>query len=179
MDSLGRDKRIIDVFIKIQDMLNAPEPPRSNLIAAEFFRLCDAIHNPKPYKKTKSEQLIERAKAIIESQMHTALNITELASLLNVDRTTLFLAFRKECDCSPIDYLREQRIERACSILASSSKFNLSEIAGICGFSNDKYFIRTFQDLKGTSPRQFSYKKMTESNIRQTEFTTVNYSSAV
>jgi len=147
-------EKVIDSFKNILSMAKATKELRPNVLAAELFRLADAICNPEPYQKSRSKQIIDRAKAIIESQLHSALNITELAALLNIDRTTLFHAFRKECNCSPIEYLRGKRIERACSILENGNR-TLSDVARICGFSNDKYFIKTFRQLKGTSPRKF------------------------
>lgn len=149
-----KPERVLNSFRNIYDMARAPSPPRSNALASELFRLSDAISNQEPYRKSRSKQLVDRAQAIIESQLHTALNITELAVLLKVDRTTLFHAFRKECDCSPIEYLRKQRIERACSILKNNNR-TLADLARICGFSSDKYFIKTFRQLKGTTPRKF------------------------
>ena len=147
-------ERVLDCFKNIHSMAENQAGLRSNVLAAELFRLADSIASHTPHQKSKSQQIVDRAKAVIETQMHSALNVSELAAWLNVDRTTLFHAFRKECDCSPIEYLREQRIKRACSILKTSN-LNLTDIARMCGFSNDKYFIKTFRQLKGTSPRKF------------------------
>lgn len=149
-----KPSRILECFKKIYAMVSAPSLPRSYALATELFNLADAIYNPEPYEKSKSKQLYDRALAIIDSQLHTAINVSELATALNVDRTTLFHAFRKECGNSPVDVIREQRIERACSLLASSNR-TIADIARICGFSNDKYFIKTFRQLKGTSPRKY------------------------
>jgi AraC-like DNA-binding protein len=151
-------ERVIDGFKRIFAMSGTDSLPRPNALAAELFRLFDAIYNPEPYQENKSRQLVERAKAIIESQLHTSLNVTELAQALRVDRTTLFHAFRREFECSPIEYLRQQRIDRACRILSNSNR-SLSDVARMCGFSNDKYFIKTFRQLKGASPRKYFNNK--------------------
>ena len=147
-------ERVLGCFKNILSMAETSNELRPNILAAELFKLSDAISNPEPYKKSRSQQIVDSARAIIESQLHAALNVTELASLLKIDRTTLFQAFRRECGCSPIEYLRKQRIKRACAMLESSDR-SLTDIARMCGFANDKYFIKTFRQLKGASPRKF------------------------
>jgi len=150
-------KRVLDGFKKVLAMARSPYPPRPNALAALLFNLSDSIQNPEPFRRSKSERLVERAKAIVETQLHTALNVAELADSLSVDRTTLFHAFRRECGLPPIDYLRERRIERACSILRNDDR-TLADVARICGFSSDKYLIKTFKRLKGATPREFARK---------------------
>ena len=147
-------ERVLDIFKRIHGMARERLLPKSNSMASIMFELFDAISSSEPYALHNRERLVDNAKAVINSQMHTSLNVNEIAEILGVERTTLYHAFRGECGCSPIEYLRRKRIERACKIL-KNSQHSISETAKICGFSNSKYFTRTFCKLTGESPRDY------------------------
>jgi AraC-like DNA-binding protein len=150
-------QKAIESFTNIYEM-GKSKKVNSNLLAIEMFKLSNAINKPKTHKKTRSQQITDQAKVIIESQLHTGMNVEELAENLKLDRSTLFCAFKKEYKCSPIEYLREQRIKRACQILRNSNH-NLTDIARMCGFSSDKYLIKTFKNLRGTTPHKYIASK--------------------
>lgn len=96
--------------------------------------------------------LVDRAKNVIESQLHTPINVSEIAAILRVSRTTLFYAFREELEQSPVQFLRARRIEKAKELLQKSKALRLCDIARACGFSDAKYFMRTFKEFVGQTP---------------------------
>lgn len=145
---------VLESFKRIHEMSASEIQPRPNALAAEIFKLSDAVHMPESQIRTGSGELVGKAVEIIEAQLHTGLNVAELAALLKVERTTLFHAFRNERGCSPIEYIRLRRMERVCSLLKRKDR-TLSEIARICGFSSDKYLIKTFNQLKGSTPSKW------------------------
>jgi len=98
------------------------------------------------------ETLVDRARAVIGSQLHTAINVAEIAAILGVSRTTLFYAFRAETGVSPVQYLRNCRIGRARELLSTHRTLRLADIARACGFSSAKYFMRTFKLFTGRTP---------------------------
>ena len=62
------------------------------------------------------------------------------------------------------DYLGEQRISHAKFLLAGT-KLTIKEIAELCGFGNDVYFIRRFRELCGISPGR--YRLIRKNNVKK------------
>ena len=52
---------------------------------------------------------------------------------------------------SPVEYLNEYRIERACAML-SDTELSILDIGYSCGFNDQSYFIKTFKKQKGMTP---------------------------
>lgn len=150
----NRPERVLEGFNRIRELAEEEEKASPNLLAAELFKLADILDRKKVPVRSRNRQLADYADALIEANMHTGLNVSELAETMRVDRTTLFNVFKSELGCSPVDYIRKQRIVRACSMLRDSNMM-IADIARLCGFNSDKYFIRTFKQIKGVTPGQF------------------------
>jgi two-component system response regulator YesN len=52
------------------------------------------------------------------------------------------------------ELLRQYRVDHASDLLRTTEK-SIAEIADICGFCDQSYFTRVFQNLKGLTPKQF------------------------
>ncbi|MBE7036779.1 MAG: helix-turn-helix domain-containing protein [Ruminococcaceae bacterium] len=62
--------------------------------------------------------------------------------------------FKNMTGKTPIEYLNEYRIEKACRKLTYTDN-SVTEIAFSCGFNDLSYFIKTFKQVKGSSPGKF------------------------
>ena len=62
--------------------------------------------------------------------------------------------FKQEIGKTPISFINEYRIEKACEML-SESKAPISDIALSVGFDNFSYFIRKFREYKGVTPNKY------------------------
>jgi AraC-like DNA-binding protein len=58
------------------------------------------------------------------------------------------------------ELLRQVRVDLACELLRDPER-GLAEIAQICGFCDQSYFTRVFQDIKQMTPRQFRDRQET------------------
>ncbi len=64
--------------------------------------------------------------------------------------------FKRETGMTPLQYLKNRRLENAASILAVMyGRGNISETAQLCGFSDPLYFSRQFRKKFGVSPRDY------------------------
>lgn len=64
--------------------------------------------------------------------------------------------FKKETGLTPHQYLTDKRLESAADTLTSFyGKWNISETARLCGFSEPLYFSRLFKRKFGKSPRDY------------------------
>ncbi len=62
--------------------------------------------------------------------------------------------FKRETGLRPMDWLNQQRLQRACHLLASTTK-SVGDIAGDCGFANAFYFSRVFRRHFSQAPLHY------------------------
>jgi AraC family transcriptional regulator len=77
-----------------------------------------------------------------------------LAQSAGVHPVHLTRAFRQFYGCTPGEYLRQRRIDRACVELAETDR-SIAEIAYQAGFASPSHFATTFRRMTGTSPRAY------------------------
>ncbi|MCK4983576.1 MAG: helix-turn-helix domain-containing protein [Victivallaceae bacterium] len=103
--------------------------------------------------------LLGDATKFMNDNFQRNISIKELCKVAKMSERNFFRNFKNFVGCSPLDYLRKIRIQRASEILLSTDK-SISEIAHECGFSDSNYFCRTFKKEMFTSPRQFRLNKL-------------------
>ncbi len=118
---------------------------------SSLFALVDACGASHAQESGKSpEDLVVKAKMIMESAPFVNRNIGEIAEILGVDRSTLYKAFKAKTSISPHEYGDMLRLARAKELL-DGTKLDLSQIASQTGFPDVKYFIGWFK-AKTSSP---------------------------
>ncbi|MBT3374461.1 MAG: AraC family transcriptional regulator [Lentisphaerae bacterium] len=144
-------------FRRVHGMLAEPRTLRPHRIVAELHALADACsggNRDAVDTGDKGQDLIARAETVVESLLHTGLNVVELAAALAVDRSTLFLAFRKRLGTTPTEYIQAARIRRAQELLRESDR-RLTAVARMCGFASEKYFLHCFRQRTGQTPTRW------------------------
>ena len=79
--------------------------------------------------------------------------IATLAEDAGVHPVYLARVFRRWRGCSPGEFMRESRIDRAIVRIAGSAR-SLAEIALDCGFADQSHMSRAFMSSTGMAPRQ-------------------------
>lgn len=69
-------------------------------------------------------------------------------------RSVLYLQMKRIYGCTPNNYLNEARMNHARRML-DSGHTNISEIAYQCGYSDPKYFSRSFKKSMGITPSEY------------------------
>lgn len=95
------------------------------------------------------------------AQDHLGEPIT-LSTLAQVDGSspsTIVRLFQLHLSTTPIRWLTQKRIERACVFLASTS-LSVSQVASTVGFSDPYYFSRTFKQHLGVAPRTWRSRQV-------------------
>ena len=113
-------------------------------------------------KSTTKEMPIwaQELKEIIQDQIDTnlSLSLQEVSQSLRVHPAYLSREFSKYFDnLSFGEYIRKLRIEKAIKFL-ETTKYSLSEIAYLTGFSDQSHFARVFKKQTGLQPTV--YKKL-------------------
>lgn len=92
-------------------------------------------------------------KEILEDRWNEFVLLDELAEQINVHPVTISKYFRKYFHCTLGDYMRRIKIEKALYLLMNTRK-SITEIAFLCGFSDQSHFIRVFKVYVGFNPKR-------------------------
>lgn len=110
---------------------------------------------PEVIRDEKDKKFVMQFDALIASQMKdTTLSVDLMAEKLGMGRTTFHNKVRSLTGCTPNDYLRDKRLERAAELLKSGN-LTVSEVSYQTGFSSPQYFATNFKKKYGLSPSDY------------------------
>lgn len=90
----------------------------------------------------------------IEEKHAEAIELNVLAKKAGMSLSTFKRAFKAVTGTSPIDYLMQVRLARACHLLRGTDT-TVTEAALAAGFSDGNYFARQFRARMGCTPREW------------------------
>lgn len=82
------------------------------------------------------------------------LSLQMISEHFKVSSKYLSLLCRKRYDMTYLQYIQDKRIRRAAQLL-SEKKYSLSEIAVMCGYTNQLTFRRNFKSIMGINPSDY------------------------
>ena len=101
--------------------------------------------------------LVKSIISYIDGHYTEPITLNSIADWLERNPTYISYIFKKETNMKLFDYVMRVRIQRAQQLIASTS-LSFSEIASQVGFDEYRSFVRAYQKIVGTSPRE-SIKK--------------------
>lgn len=114
----------------------------------------DAGDNGSPVYHLQNQEYIEQAKAYIEANYQHELNVAAIAEYVGIDRSYLSRLFKKIIGLSPLEYIRQFRLDRA-TLLMQNPDYNITFIARSVGYNDYITFSRLFKEFKGMSPTEY------------------------
>lgn len=97
-----------------------------------------------------------RIASYVESNLSGDLSVAALCSRFHLSRNEIYDIFHKHFDSSVADFVKERRLNKACSLLENTT-LSVSKIAELCGIPDYNYFSKQFHKAFGASPT--SYRK--------------------
>jgi transcriptional regulator GlxA family with amidase domain len=105
---------------------------------------------------------------VLDLQRNRTLN--KLAKESNVAKSQLTKLFQAELNISPVQYIRNLRLEKACQFLETTF-LRVKEGMFIVGINDQSHFVRDFKEKYGLTPTEYRnryYEKLeAEENTRQ------------
>lgn len=98
--------------------------------------------------------LVRRACRTIAMVDDQPVSIAALSVETGCHPATLTRAFRRELGCTPGDYQRRLRVERAARLLRDTS-MPLADVAAACGFCDQSHLARSFHHVLGCTPSDY------------------------
>lgn len=122
------------------------------LIDAQDKRYTTLVESEMP---TDDDPLLRRVMQYVEENLsNNDANVGDMAAAAAVSRSGLLRKLKQTMGVTPQELLSEARIKHACQLLRNTDK-TVSEIAYACGFTDPKYFSRSFKQSTGLSPSEF------------------------
>ena len=101
-----------------------------------------------------SDALIKALLVYIHENYARNLSVDELAAAVHISRRACFRAFRENLRMTPLEYLRQYRLNSAKALL-ENTRLPITEIAYECGLGSSSYFGKTFREAFGCTPGDY------------------------
>lgn len=131
------------------------------LVRNELSRLVFLLHsNLSPSEATVSRAQLRNAQRIktmlgwIHTHFSRELDTASIAASASVSESECLRCFRSTIGTTPIQYLKQYRLQQAAKLLTETSQ-RITDIAVSCGFQDMSYFTRAFREQMGCTPSQY------------------------
>lgn len=139
-----------------------------NLLSEMMVLLKEHLSLPDDYSRdSRSERDGLRMKKMLDFIHNTFdqnIRLEDIAKSADISESECLRCFRRLLSVSPVQYLKEYRVEYAKRMMLSSSAF-ISDIALQSGFQDISYFTKTFKILEGVTPKE--YRRIHGDNIME------------
>jgi len=109
------------------------------------------------FKKEITDKRIIKVLRYIRENINKNITIEDLSSICYLTNDHFIRLFKKEMQCTPIQYINQKKIERAQLMLIVDDK-SIKDIVYELAFENLSYFYRLFKKMTGISPNQYKEK---------------------
>lgn len=116
-------------------------------------------YDPKPYLITdQDEQIMQKVMQVIEENIdNNGFSVEDLGTIIGLNRTSFNNKIKSLTGFTPVEFIRDIRIKRAAQLL-TNSQLLIKEIAYMTGFSDIKYFTKSFKNKYGSTPSEYRQK---------------------
>lgn len=160
---LGSDDYITKPFhldvlsLKIRNSLAARERFRKKFIRDYLLTPQHTVSAP-----DAEQQFLGKVIKLVEDNLaETQFNVNTLAAELGMSRPVLYRKLKQMTDLSVIELINVLRLKKAAQLLAQG-QLPVSEVAYRVGFSDPKYFGKSFKSYFGKSPTAYTALDTTE-----------------
>ncbi|MBS1369902.1 MAG: AraC family transcriptional regulator [Lentisphaeria bacterium] len=141
------------LFLDIESGLQRMTPHELRRLAAVLLAIL-AQAGRGGAEERESDRICERCIGLIrEGFRESGLNVNTLAARMRMHRTTLNRHFRSRMHCSPGEYLKQFRLQRAVTLL-KAGELTVAEIAAEVGIPDQSQFSRTVRQAFGRTPKE-------------------------
>ena len=143
-----KDKIATNLYLRVFNSLKKNIEYEENLIIFISYLLENYASNEFKVKQIPAN--IKNSLEYIHINFLQNLTLDELAKISNVSKYHFIKTFKKEIGLTPHQYILDLKLEYAIKLI--KQKTPLSQIAYICGFSDQSHFIKSFKKYFGFTP---------------------------
>jgi len=115
---------------------------------------------PEPeHVPTHGELFMLKLNEVLDKHLdNNTLSVNDLVDEMGMGRTVFFNRLKSITGLSPVEYIRERRLQRAAQML-ENSRYNITEITYMVGMNDSRYFSRCFRHSFGVTPTEYRRRK--------------------
>lgn len=162
---------ICDSFKKLCKEIRKPSYFSEIAAKGMFYSLmsyfCEMFPRDRSDSKARALPFVA-AEYIKNNYYKKELSVENVAQTLNVNRVSLYRAFKSKFGVSPIEFIKRVRLDCACEILADTL-LPIKTVSYSVGFDDPLYFSKAFRSYTGMPPSK--YRKYIKTENRNTLLT--------
>lgn len=121
----------------------------------EYFASSPLVHIKTMAYSKADETFLEKLNTIIYKNLtNTALDVEQLADIMNMSRPTLYRKIKAISNLTPNELINIARLKKAAELLAEGD-YRISEVAELVGYHSQTNFGRNFIKQFGMSPTEY------------------------
>ena len=120
----------------------------------QLWRQMPSADTAGPGKARWESDRIKEMLAYIQQNYGNEITVSRIANTVSVSESECLRCFRTFIGTTPIQYLKQYRIQQAASLLVSTDK-KISDIAQQCGFQDMSYFTKSFRQQMHCTPTEY------------------------
>ena len=154
---VGLQNSLLGIYTQILELVQNQRPLYQVRASSQVLTLIAEIlaHERKNVQYTHSEQLVERAKFLMEENIYSEVNLNAIGEVLGVSTSHLNAVFKSYTSMTPYQYFISIKIRKAKELLETGS-LAIKEVAFRLGFDDQYYFSRLFKKKAGIPPSRWS-----------------------
>lgn len=106
---------------------------------------------------SRDSQRMKTILTYIHEHYADKITLDELAATINLSRNECSRFFKRNANCSPFEYILNYRVSKGSELLRSKDK-SVKEAAYEVGFRDVSYFITSFKNRTGYTPKEYQRK---------------------
>ena len=152
-----------NALIRLQNLLITMKTESEIEKISSFIKVLALISSPenntvgKPVIEDKKMKRIQKILMYIMNNYQNKITLEEVANLIDLDRSSFCIFFKKMTGKTFFTYLTEYRIESSCQMITKTN-LTIAEICFASGFNDVPYYNRAFKKIKNIRPTE--YRKM-------------------
>jgi AraC-like DNA-binding protein len=113
------------------------------------------------FKQEITDRRIVKVLRYIRENINKNISIANLATMSYLTNDHFIRLFKKEMQCTPVQYINQKKIEKAQLMIIIGEK-SIKDISYELSFDNLSYFYRLFKKIVGMAPNQYRERSMIE-----------------
>src|SRR5437763_10325964 len=96
----------------------------------------------------------------LNANLHRQIRMAEITALVGLSRSRADNLFRAELGQSPMQYLQELRLKKACQLLETTD-MKITQVGSAVGYQDHSHFFRNFKKQFGVTPYEHRVRHLT------------------
>ena len=123
----------------------------------DFIHMLGVEPESAKLRTSEKEERLKEMLTFIHQEYGNEISLSDIADAAKVSKREALRCFQEEIHISPGTYLKEYRLQMACTMLRNTSE-TITTVSQNCGFHSASYFGKVFRSQIGCTPYEFKNK---------------------